>query len=304
MVQRWAPRVLLPLCCWTQEPVAGAAGGAEDLRAPQDPQQAGAAPWHRTVILCGKQLFRMQLEVADLLTHCPGSALLFSPFPLLWGEASLREGFALAHHSPQLCPRQLVQVAAFVLFLRQIVFTSILPASPQWDTFFPESLTCVCSLVSLYARYLPRAVEVPRTVEAPRWASSVSGLRDRTWVTPPGPCTPQVWGQTPSGFPWAESSRCPAPRGQGGGGGMGFLGLVEVPRVWAAQLASRSSLTGLTLTEVRTHSLFGRAGNGALKPRGPGATSDSALHRPGDLASPSGRPRLHPQNVTFTPCVD
>lgn len=188
---------------------------------PRIPREQEAAPWHRTVILCGKQLFRTQLEVADLLTHCPGSALLFSPFPLLCGEARLREGFAVARHSPQLCPRQLV--------------------------------------------YLPRAVE------APRWASSVSGLRDRTWVTPPGPCTPQVWGRTPSGFPWAEPSRCPAPRGQGGGGGMGFLGLAEVPRVWAAQLASRSSLTGLTLTEVRTHSLFGRAGDGALKPGGPGA---------------------------------
>lgn len=232
---------------------------------PRIPGEQEAAPWHRTVILCGKQLFRTQLEVADLLTHCPGSALLFSPFPLLWGEARLREGFALTRHSPQLCPRQLAQVAAFVLFLRQIVFTSILPASPQWDTFFPESLTCVCSLASLYARYLPRAVE------APRWASSLSGLRDRTWVTPPGPCTPQVWGRTPSGFPWAEPSRCPAPRSQGGGGGMGFLGLAEVPRVWAAQLAGRSSLTGLTLTEVRAHSLFGRAGDGALKPGGPGA---------------------------------
>ena len=119
--------------------MAGAACGAEDVHAPQDPQGS----WHRIVILCGKQLFRMQLEVDDLLTHCPGSALLSSPFPLLWGEASLREGCVLARHSPQLCPRQLVQVAAFVLFLRQIVFTSILPASPQWDTFFPESLTCV-----------------------------------------------------------------------------------------------------------------------------------------------------------------
>ena len=52
---------------------------------------------------------------------------------------------------------------------------------------------------------------------------------------------------------------------------MGFLGLAEVPRVWAARLAGRSSLTGLTLTEVRTHSLSGRAGDGVLKSGVPGA---------------------------------
>lgn len=180
----------------------------------------------------GKRFFQTQPKVADLLPHSSSSAHLRPP--------GGRQPSGSCCHSTL---GQLVQVFAFVLSPRQnflYLHPPRLPTVRHRPSFSPV-VRCPWAMYPTFLTFVSLC-PVPATGRG-RFLSG-----HLVSQAPPSPCTPHMWGWTPSGFPWAELSRCPAPRSQGAGGGMGFPGNGRSPQgVSCSGSAGRSGLNGLTL---------------------------------------------------------
>lgn len=226
----------------------------------------------------------MRLEVDDLPTHCPPSALLF--FPPTQPRPGVRPRPSYRSPLPAALATAVYASRCFCLIPEKIGFFVFhfmqrLPSS--------QSLGPSCSHLSLCAQYLPRAVDCPHSGH-----QSIRPER-QDWGGPGPVCAHPTRGAENLLSFLGGAILLSCPMWPGWWGAVGFPGLAAVPGckrlsglAGPGGQASCGLRSGFTAPSVELGVWFWAP------------PSDSDLN----LAFPAECSRPCPKNMTFGPCVD